>query len=71
MLSKQNLASCPIFRRYITNALLFAALVLLGRQNILDAQIDARDLKTGHSTKALGNALLDFLKNIGSICRTQ
>ena len=64
MLSKQILAACPIFRRNITNTLLFAALVLLGRQNILDAQVDACDLKTGHSAKTLGDALLDLLDRV-------
>ena len=48
----------------LSHALLLRALVLLGRHDVLDAQVDARDLKAGHRGQALGHTSLDLLKDV-------
>ena len=44
-----------------------AMLVLLGGDDVLDAQVDARHLKAGHRGKALGDTRLDIVEDRGRI----
>ena len=44
-----------------------AVLVLLGGDDVLDAQVDARHLKAGHRGKALGDTRLDIVEDRGRI----
>ena len=44
-----------------------AVLVLLGGDDVLDAQVDARHLKAGHRGKALGDTCLNIVEDRGRI----
>ena len=44
-----------------------AVLVLLGGDDVLDAQVDTRHLKAGHRGKALSDTCLDIVEDRGRI----